>query len=559
MKQGIIRKVPSDEVTPWIHGVVIVPKKEGGIRFCPDYRPLNKWLVGAKFDNPTPFQAVRSIPEGMRVFTVVDALKGYHQCALDAESMALTTFATPEGLHQYTRLPMGICHAGDDYGRRFSDIFGHIPNTARCMEDLVIYSRTYEEHITLLRLLFQTAQDNNVSFNRKKTMFAKETAIFAGYVVSTDGFRPNPELMRAIRDFPFPKNVTDLRSFYGLCQQVGNFSDQIAGALVPLSPLLKKNIEWNWTSEHDEAFRAARNQLAIVQDLAFYDPSRPTSLAVDASLLNGLGFILKQRVASGTWDAVQAGSRFLHSPETRYAMIELECLAASWAMKKCHQFLEGLPSFELITDHRPLVPILNDYSLDKLDNPRLLRLRLKMARYIFTARWVPGNRNIEADALSRSPVLHGSREDELGEGPQTFTARVAVVGIIAGSHATTVDATLQKVKLAAASDPVMVALRATILEGFPNDKCNLPLALRPFWDVRHNLAIDEHDCSWCKGRYPEVVGEGNYPNPTEHAPGCIENAPKSPAVALLAPHGCRHRQRRHRVCRVYHPAPVFTG
>lgn len=65
-------------------------------------------------------------------------------------------------------------------------------------------------------------------------------------------------------------------------------------------------------------------------------------------------------------------------------MIELECLAASWAMKQCRQFLEGLPEFELITDHRPLVPILNDYSLDKLDNPRLLRLRLKMSRLVFT-------------------------------------------------------------------------------------------------------------------------------------------------------------------------------
>ena len=146
--QGIIRKVSPDEVTPWIHGVIVVPKKQGGVRFCPDYRPLNKWLIGAKFDNPTPFQSVRSIPQGMRFFAVVDALKGYHQCALYEESMALTTFSTPEGLHQYTRLPMGISHAGDDYERRFHDIFGHIPNTARCMEDLIIYSRTYDEHIT---------------------------------------------------------------------------------------------------------------------------------------------------------------------------------------------------------------------------------------------------------------------------------------------------------------------------------------------------------------------------------------------------------------------------
>jgi hypothetical protein len=133
---------------------------------------------------------------------------------------------------------MGICNAGDDCGRRFSDIFGHIPNTARCMEDLVIYSRTYEEHIDLLRILFKTANDNNVSFNKKKTVYANTTVIFAGYEISADGFRPIPELTRAIREFPRPSIVTDLRSFYGLCQQVRNFSDKIAVALAPLSPFL---------------------------------------------------------------------------------------------------------------------------------------------------------------------------------------------------------------------------------------------------------------------------------------------------------------------------------
>jgi hypothetical protein len=116
----------------------------------------------------------------MRFFTVVDALKGYHQCALDEASMALTTFATPEGLHQYTRLPMGICHAGDDYGRRFHDIFGHLRNTARCMEDLIIYSATYEEHLELVRAVFKTASDHNVGFNRAKTTFAEPTGKFAG-------------------------------------------------------------------------------------------------------------------------------------------------------------------------------------------------------------------------------------------------------------------------------------------------------------------------------------------------------------------------------------------
>jgi hypothetical protein len=98
-----------------------------------------------------------------------------------------------------------------------------------------------------------------------------------------------------------------------------------------------------------------------------------------------MGFLLKQKGIDAQWKVIQAESRFLLSTESRYAMIELECLAAAWGMHKCRHFLEGLPSFELVTDHKPLIPI-----LDKLDNPRLLRLRLKMQRYAFMVRWIPG-------------------------------------------------------------------------------------------------------------------------------------------------------------------------
>ena len=151
--------------------------------------------------------------------------------------MALTTFATPEGLHQYTP---NISDAGDYYVRCFSDIFGHIPNAAHCMKDLVIYSRTYEEHINLLRILLKTANDNNVSFNKTRRSSPSPQLFFPQYEVSSDGFRPNPELTRAMREFQRLANITDLRSFYGLCQQGGNFSDKITAALAPLSPLLKK-------------------------------------------------------------------------------------------------------------------------------------------------------------------------------------------------------------------------------------------------------------------------------------------------------------------------------
>jgi hypothetical protein len=174
-------------------------------------------------------------------------------------------------------------------------------------------------------------------------------------------------------------------------------------------------------------------------------------------------------------------------------MIELECLAAAWAMLKSRQFLEGLPSFQLVIDHRPLIPILNDYHLDKLDNPRILRLRLSMQRYSFVAVWLPGKNNVMADALSRSPVDHPSASDEIAEGPQSFSARISLLDTMEGSNDTSPDILLSSVAAATSANPVMLSLRQTVLEGFPNEKCNLPLELRPFWRVRSQLSVDDSE------------------------------------------------------------------
>lgn len=141
-----------------------------------------------------------------------------------------------------------------------------------------------------------------------------------------------------------------------------------------------------WGPDHDTAFQQAKQLLTKAPVLAYFDQSRETHLYTDASTL-GLGFLLLQRQHSegSDWRVVQAGSRFLTDTESRYAVIELECLAVAWAIKKYHLFLAGLDHFMVITDHSPLIPILNSHRLDEIENPRLQHLRTRIMSYNFTA------------------------------------------------------------------------------------------------------------------------------------------------------------------------------
>ena len=120
---------------------------------------------------------------GMKYFTAVDALKGYYQVPLDEESIDLTTFSTPFGRFQYRRLPFGVTHAGDDCSRRVSDIFDNLPNSRRIIEDVLIFSENYEEHLELVRTLFERAAEHGVSLNKKKLVFAVPSIKFGGYIV----------------------------------------------------------------------------------------------------------------------------------------------------------------------------------------------------------------------------------------------------------------------------------------------------------------------------------------------------------------------------------------
>ena len=208
---------------------------------------------------------------------------------------------------------------------------------------------TPSEHLAHVRQLLQRCKDQGITLNPAKFKFARRRTKFGGFVLSKGRYTPDPVLYKPIREFPVPVNLTDLRSFQGLINQIAPFNQEVADKMLPLRPLLSQKNEFVWAPEHQSAFEQARAALSSPATLAFYDPPKPTSLHTDASRLKGLGFVLRQRQEDGTWRVVQCGSRFLSKTESRYAVIELELLGLCWATKKCQVFLEGLQQFQFST------------------------------------------------------------------------------------------------------------------------------------------------------------------------------------------------------------------
>lgn len=169
-------------------------------------------------------------------------------------------------------------------------------------------------------------------------------------------------------------------------------------------------------------------------------------------------------------------------------MIELELVAVAWAVKKCNLFLDGLPHFDIVLDHAPLIPLLNKYTLDQIDNPRLQRLRRQLDRYSFTASWIKGKDNNAADALSRAPTDKPSQKDEVGE---DVNHRICVVSSLRSLSSDNSDLLIQQVSDAARSDPEYQALRELLTQGFPSNKTSVPYNLRPFFPVKDRLALDD--------------------------------------------------------------------
>ena len=420
LKDGIIEK--QTEPSEWLSPGFFVPKDNGkGLRLVVDYSVtgLNDAIKRKVHPFPSSNDIMKNIQADSKYFLKADAVQGYHQLELDEESQKLTSFITPFGCFYYKRAPMGLSGSGDEFCEKTDGAFYGLDGIDKIVDDILVQAPTQSILFHRFEEVLKRCRANGITLSRRKLKIAKENLKFAGFIVGQNGIRPDPEKLDAIAKFPVPTNITSLRSFLGLANQLGGFIPDLAQMTAPIRTLLKKDVEWQWLQVHEDAFQNVKKMLTSDMVIQPFDSKMKTLLLTDASRLNGLGFALMQEDSFGKRKLIQCGSRSLTPAEKNYATIELECLGIQYGVEKSRHFLIGLPSFSVITDHRPLVGIFKK-NLDAMDNQRLLRLRLKLIDYNFTVTWLPGKTNYIADALSRNPIFDTSEkssEEELCSNP----------------------------------------------------------------------------------------------------------------------------------------------
>ena len=189
-----------------------------------------------------------------------------------------------------------------------------IDNLQKVVDDVLAYNAAFPDHVTCLWQLLTRCREQGITLNASKFQFAEEEVKFVVYIVTRYGTAADPSKIRAIQEFPIPTNITELRSFMGLVNQLGDFTDQISFVALPLRDSLKPRSPFVWMPCHDDAFTAVKEALVSPPSLAQYDPRLPTALHTDESRRKGLGFALLQQHGE-QWRLVQCWSRFLHDSE----------------------------------------------------------------------------------------------------------------------------------------------------------------------------------------------------------------------------------------------------
>lgn len=392
----------SQSYSPYSFPVVLVDKKDDGekSRLCIDYRKLNQITVTEGY----PFPLIEDIVDKVRDcgwFTTLDIASGYHHIRIPQSHRQKTAFCTHEGKFEWNVMPFGLKNAPSIFQRAIHSILQQHKLTdyaINYIDDIIIFSKTLPEHYNHVKTVLEALKIHGIKLKPSKCHFSANEVNYLGHTITKNSVKPISSNLESINKLPSPRNTTELRRALGKLNYYRRFIENCSSRLAPLNCLLKKDTDFTWNNQQETLFREMIQTLCVPPVLTIFDRDLTSHVFTDASKL-GIGAVLKQPTDE-ILRPVSYFSKSLTSYQKNYTITELECLAIVEALRYWHHYLHGR-KFVIHTDHSSLKWIHNH----KSPNTRLMRWSIELSQYDFDIVHVPGDRNTEADDLSRNPVI----------------------------------------------------------------------------------------------------------------------------------------------------------
>ena len=380
----------------WSSPCILVPKHDGGFRFCTDFRKVNDKTKSDSFPIPRITDCIDQIGNAKFVSTF-DMLKGYWQVPLTQRAREISAFVTPSGLYQYKVMPFGMKNAPATFQRMVNKLVRDIDGCEGYIDDVVIFSDNWSDHIRQIERFFQIMREAKLTINLMKSEFGKATVKYLGHIVGQGQVRPLDAKIQTIVKYPIPTSRKELARFLGMAGYYRNFCLNFSEIAAPLTNLLSKKVKFVWTDDCQLAFDKVKLLLQKSPVLKSPDYEKPFKLIIDSSDV-GTGSVLVQEASDGLDHPVSYFSKKFLKYQKNYSVVEKETLGLVLALEHFDVYLGSTPfKIKVYTDHNPLTFL----KTMKNKNQRLVRWSLALQEYNLEIQHIPGSENVVADALSR--------------------------------------------------------------------------------------------------------------------------------------------------------------
>ena len=413
----LAKDVIEPSMSPWNFPLVAVPKKNGKLRWCVDFRMLNDRTekdahpIGSVEGNLTSLA-------GSKIFSALDNAGAFHVVPLSEDAKQKTAFSTGYGHWHFKTMPFGLANGPATYSRLVQRVLQGIPTSMALayLDDILCHSADFAGHMESLTRVFSAYQKAGLKLQPAKCFLFKASTKYLGHVVSEQGLAPDPEYVQVVQDWPIPTTRSQVRAFLGKAGYYRKYIAHYAAIARPLSDVLQKDTfpdlkdkdHFEPSPEMEQAFATLKNALLSKPILAFPDFSasaQPFIVDTDWSQTNGaIGCCLMQE-QQGQERVIAYAAKRLDSTQLNYSPTKGELYAAMFAIQHFEYFLAGR-KFILRTDHSSLQYIRT------MQPPSLVESRWLecVTKFDFDVVYRKGTSHGNADALSRAehlaPALH---------------------------------------------------------------------------------------------------------------------------------------------------------